>query len=410
MRPELSPPRKPLTIISGIPAGESGTGRLVAHLIHRLKDLGPDRFRLVARPERPALWQLALWYRDKRLLYAITQVLRYIGMIALFHLRLSLIRLQQERQLLLLHPQNLGFELTLSLLATRRKPPLLYLLDSSFFCIASYNHVKGDREPCTACISIGLDAINARGCLPFPKRSSKAVLYIQRLQLMVHSGQVKIAAQSDRQAALAQKQFNLPVPPPVVGLWAEDWDAIFSRSERQDLERTRVAEWDVVYHGHFLDAKGALWTIELATFCPQLSFLLPFARPSGLDAPANCHFKDVSWETGLQHELEQARIVLVPSLWSAPIEGALIKSIVVSRAVAVIDNSTSYCDELPNGLLLRLPSDPQQAARNLNEALENQWEPEPTLKRIWINDFKHYRIDFVHRLFSTVDVPDSQLR
>jgi hypothetical protein len=35
---------------------------------------------------------------------------------------------------------------------------------------------------------------------------------------MVHSGQVKIAAQSDRQAALAQKQFNLPVPPPVVGL------------------------------------------------------------------------------------------------------------------------------------------------------------------------------------------------
>ena len=395
---------KPLTVISGIPAGESGTGRFVAHLIQRLGEVAPGRTRLVARPERPALWQLKLWHREKRHGHALKEVLRYAGLLARFYLGLTLSRLQPGRQLLLLHPQNLGFDLTLSLLSTRRQPALLYLLDSSFFCIASYNHVKGDRGACTECISKGFGAIEARGCVPFPRPVPQALAYVRRLQPMVTQGQVKIAAQSERQAALAQAQFRLSAPPPVVGLWTQDWDAIFSQAPAAaPAEPEPPVEWDVVYHGHCLDAKGARWTVDLAKHCPQLRFLLAFAQPAGFEAPVNCDFKNISWETGLQEAMARSRLTLVPSLWSAPIEGALIKSVVTSRAVAVVENPTSYCNELPDGLVLRLPPDPRQAADFLREALDGQWAPAPGLKRAWIEEFGGRRISFVPGLLRLAD-------
>lgn len=50
--------------------------------------------------------------------------------------------------------------------------------------------------------------------------------------------------------------------------------------------------------------------------------------------------------------------VLVPSLWSAPVEGALIKSIAAGRAVAVADNHSAFSHELPMWAVSRLPSDP----------------------------------------------------
>ncbi len=404
MKREDRPQHKRLTVISGIPAGNSGTGCFVAHLVQRLEELTPGQTRLVARPERPALWQLKLWLWEKRYLHSTKEVLRYAVLLAYFHVGLVLTRLQPGGQLLLLHPQNLGFDLTLSMLSKRRQPALLYLLDSSFFCIASYNHVKSDRSACTDCISNGFEAIKTRNCTPFPRNPlPKALKYVRTLQSLVTHGRVKIAAQSKRQAALAQSHFRLSTPPPVVGLWTQDWDTIFEASSITAVEPGSLLEWDVVYHGHCLDAKGARWTAELARHCPQLRFLLAFAQPVGFEAPVNCYFQNCSWETGLQDAMTRARLTLVPSLWSAPIEGALIKSVVTARAVGVVDNPTSYCSELPDGLVLRLPSDPQKAANVLKDALDRRWAPSFTLKQAWIEEFSGLRNSFVPSLLRLAD-------
>lgn len=65
----------------------------------------------------------------------------------------------------------------------------------------------------------------------------------------------------------------------------------------------------------------------------------------------------------------EAALVCVPSLWSAPAEGALIKSLVVGRAVAVVQNDTALASELPDGLVLKLSPDPAAAARQLADAV-----------------------------------------
>ena len=44
----------------------------------------------------------------------------------------------------------------------------MYLLDSSFFCIRSYNFVDGERKPCTRCVGGGFEAAEANNCNPFP--------------------------------------------------------------------------------------------------------------------------------------------------------------------------------------------------------------------------------------------------
>lgn len=396
------PPR--LAIVSGIPAGDSGTGRFVAHLASRIVELGQGRIKIVAKPERPARWQFQLWLKSKNYGRIAREAVRYARLISRFWIEAGLVLANRNHQLILLHPQNLGYDLALRLLESRSSPSLLYLLDSSFFCVASYNHLKGEAGPCLRCLELGFEQVAAQGCRPFPRPDPAGLGFAPRLRQLTTSGKVKIAAQNQRQAALAQRQFGLALAPPVVGLWTSDWDDIFGGASAAEGAPTVAPNfaWDVVFHGYGVDAKGANWTVQLAEQCPELRFMFPFAKPVSMAAPDNCSFLPCSWETGLSDELSRARFVAVPSLWSAPIEGALIKSIAAARATLVVDNATSYCDELPAGLVLKLPPDPATAAMRLRQAIEENWVPDPDVKAAWKTAFSAIKARFVPDLLATV--------
>jgi len=108
----------------------------------------------------------------------------------------------------------------------------------------------------------------------------------------------------------------------------------------------------------------------------------------------------MTWETGLAKEVKKAKLVLVPSLWSAPIEGALLKSIIFGRSVAVVDEPTAFASRLPDELVLRLPSDVGQAADKLIESVESGWRPEAELRREWISEFYKQNKGLLNRLHS----------
>lgn len=388
-----------LVVVSGIPAGDSGTGRFVAHLQARMAELVGNRIKLISRPERPALWQIRLWLRNKAYKFAASEVIRYGFLLSQFWLDLSLVLLRRGRRLILLHPQNVGYRLALRLVESRKAPSLIYLLDSSFFCIVSYNHLQGENGSCLRCLEFGFDQIAKNGCEPFPRPDPSATEFAPRLQELVKAGRVKVAAQNLRQAELAQRHFGLPSCPPVIGLWTQDWDEVFSgKAELPSNDVPAAYSWDVLFHGHCLDAKGASWTAKVAAQCLELRFMFSFPKPDWFEAPANCSFVPCTWESGMRDEMNRSRFVVVPSLWSAPIEGALVKSISCARAVIVVHNPTSYCDELPDGLVLKLSATPAVAAVELRHAVENDWHPDADIKAQWLAGFAKNKLGFVPAL------------
>jgi len=390
-----------LVIISGVPGGNSGgSGQFIAHLQDRITALTGNRIKLICRPERPVFWLIVHWLRQKAYRKVVTKVIRYFFLLSQFWLSIWYVYFKRNQVFVLLHPQHLGYKLTLRLIKSRKKPPLIYLLDSSFFCIASYNHLKGENGPCLRCLEQSFNQIRINGCQPFPTLNDwSAVEFVSCLQELGKKGRVRIAAQNQHQAALAQRHFAFADLPPVIGLWTQDWDGVFFRKNCTQLQCSADSQcsyaWDVLFHGHCLSAKGADWLARVAEKCPELNFMFPFARPEWFKATQNCTFLPLTWEDGLRDEIVKSKFVFVPSLWSAPIEGSLVKSIACANAVAVVNNSTSFSDELPSGLVFKLSEDPATAAVELRRASERDWRPDCNVKTKWLAEFCEKRNSFV---------------
>ena len=94
------------------------------------------------------------------------------------------------------------------------------------------------------------------------------------------------------------------------------------------------------------------------------------------------------WESGLHAAVRDARLVLAPSLWSSPCEGALIKNIVVSKAPAVVDVPSAFSSEIPTDVLLRLPADVDRGAQAIRQALLANWRPDTDRRLNWVTQFR----------------------
>ena len=391
--------RNRVVIVSGIPAGPGGTGRLVGHLATSAKEKGFP-LTLVAKPEQLPLWRLVSLWRQKQRWVAIGRLISYAKRYVSFVIQIAYVIFMDRRTgLVLLHPQNLGFRLALALIARRRGTAILYLLDSSFFCIASYNYVRGEAQPCLRCLGGRFDAIADMDCKPFPRAESIAVDYVKALKRYVAAGKLQLLAQTRVQAELAQRHFDLLEAPRVVGLWTEDWNELFDRGAEMDESCVNSnPTWDFVFHGYPVGAKGAHWLVDVARHCESMTFLFPFPKPVGFEAPSNCDFRGMSWETGLREAMRSAWCTAVPSLWSAPLEGSLVKSLAVAARVAVVENDTSFSGEIPDELVIRLPRDPKSAATVIRDARAREWTPDPRRKLEWLRAFAGRRSEFFESL------------
>jgi hypothetical protein len=290
--------------------------------------------------------------------------------------------------LVLIQPQTLGVAWCEKLIHSRRLPVWLYLMDSSFFCLRSYNHIDREHAACTRCLGGRWQWAAQLGCQPWPIADAATGRFVERLRDWIIAGKVRCLVQNERQAELLQAHCGGRALVQVVGLWTTDLDP-------KAVRAVRVGQADgnstVVFHGVSIAAKGAIWAVEVAKHAPQLTFLFPFKarqlKLPGIELPSNVRFEPMTWETGLAEQVATASIVLIPSLWSATMEGALLKSIISARCVAVVDEPTAYSSELPAGLILRLAGDPCQAAQQLIASTASRWTPDPKLRAGWIAQF-----------------------
>jgi hypothetical protein len=355
---------------------------------------------VAARPDPP--FAVRMLIHQRRFAAAAKRMIRFTFDQSRFLLGLAKIRRAPKASLLILHPQTLGYKLTVEVIEERSTPAALFLLDSSFFCIASYNHVSGEVQPCQRCIGGRFEEARVHGCAPFPKPDPAAADFVVRLRELVLRGRVILIAQNERQAALAQTHFGLTAPPAVVGLWTEDWESLLAESRRPVTVDSPAKRVDIVFHGYDLEPKGARWLEEVATHLPSRNFLFPFPQLGRRAVAANCDYSAITWETGLEPAIRAAEIVVVPSLWSAPIEGALVKSVVLARCVAVVENPSAFADELPEGLLLKLPTDARRAAAVLDNALRSRWTPAEELKKEYFERLRLQRRKFLEHLLTAI--------
>lgn len=379
---------KAFHILSGIEPGTSGVGQLINALANDTDGISE---KVVIHHGRPREQSVGKLLKRGRVMMAVRHFLQ--------RSKLDRIMLGTP-DLVLIHPQSLGTEWCCELIRRRRLPTWLYIMDCSFFCVRSYNHLDGESDCCTRCVGGDWASREHHGCRPFPVTLDRyAEVFLDVLRSAVARGMVRFLSQNDRQAELVRKHFGNAVVVENVGLWTGDMSPVAR------VDSVRVAEpATVVFHGHPVSAKGFQWAIELARATPDIDYLFPCSadvlRNYGFcqDELPNCRFKPMEWGSGLSEHVAASRITLVPSLWSASIEGALIKSLFTAPAVAVVDIASAFSSELPSELLLRLHPDVKWAAGQVRDAVATGWRPEPAVYNAWRAAFVRSNRNILRRI------------
>lgn len=346
-----------LTIISGIPASLTvGAGRLIRHLVTEALTWGPP-VEFVFTGNK---CEVAAAYRNNRIFkFLLHAVIHYSRRL---HTTLALQYLAGRPHVVLIHFQEIGVHYCKKFLIARKLPTWIYVLDASYFCLRSYNHLPGEFEACLRCLGGDYTHAQTNSCTPFPIQSAETLDFIRFLDPLVSSGKVRLLAQNQRNAELMQRHYGPGAIVKVIGLWTVDMNEL---GENSSCTTSSNGSFDVVFHGDAKEVKGLQWSLLLAKHCPRLSFLFPCKAPSHLKIPENCTFIEMSWETGLKDAVQSSSLTLAPSLWSAPIEGALVKSILHAPRVAVVSVHSAYSSELSSDLVLHLPTNPEDAASAL---------------------------------------------
>ncbi|MBS1962184.1 MAG: hypothetical protein JST04_08210 [Bdellovibrionales bacterium] len=297
--------------------------------------------------------------------------------------------------LVIYHPQELGWERALAIIVGSPRKVWLYVLDMSFFCVRSYNYIPGENGACFRCLGGKFENIERMGCEPFPSKMDTPAATLEKLRGLAARDKVGFLLQGKSQKTLLERHFGPGVTAKHVGLWTVDFEA--DLADPSSGSASSDADFDVVFHGPELPAKGFQWTLEVAKLTPSLRYLFPMSLPEGIAPPSNCAFVPMRWESGLREKVRTAKLTLVPSLWSAVIEGALIKSICLAPRTGVIDIDGSYAQEIPADILLKLPSSPADAAKRLTDALSN-WQPDAEKLARWKVDFVRFNRALAPRL------------
>ena len=265
-------------------------------------------------------------------------------------------------------PQIIGFDVVLK--SIKHNKVILYIMDNSFFCIRSYNIHPTRNNECLDCLGF---IKPHKLCFPF-HRNYKKFKNIEYLNLLKdHSHKIIFYSQNNLQKLLLKKHFGNNINVKVVGM------NIGKLKKTETTISSKAFSYDIVFHAYSHKAKGLLYTIKLAKLLPNQSFLIPDTKENVLKAteiknnlPANITFKKMNWDSGLKEMVISAGLVINPSIWSAPIEAALLKSAAFNQNVATVASSYGYEKEIKSiKNHIRLSTDISIAAEQIKKFFKN---------------------------------------
>lgn len=348
---------KEIIVFSGIQPGKKGTGNLVSFFLEKLKSHNV-KFHLIAykTPNGGYLIKLA-----KKL-----GIVKYIRSVYYTLVRRSSSKKNITNSVVLLfHPQSVGLKTTADLIQNNKV--YIYVLDTFLFCKKSYNYVQGNRS-CLECIS-NPNAYVKNSCGFFPSQQNQAEYDVLQNIISSNLNSICFLTQNENQSKLLEKKFGSSINTMQLGMLIEICENEFHDTEV--VER----KYDFVYHNTNMKAKGIGYFIELASAMPNYKFLIPYAQEDldnfNLKHISNLYCVSMSWATGLKDAVRNAKVVLNPSLWSAPVEGALLKSIKTNGCVAIVPVEYSFQKEIPSNTVIHLSEDLNESVETLVDIVQS---------------------------------------
>lgn len=360
-------------IVSGIEPSKKGAGRFLKYFIELFnKNQKEYRLNYIKTPDNGLIRII-----KKTILFkSLKNVYYIINQIILKNCKI------QNSTVFLFHPQSYGYINSIELIDSNKKI-YFYVLDNSYFCIKSYNYLNGSNA-CFLCIK-DLYKSQENKCISFPNNS--CFIEYRKFILALENNLKKITflTQNSGQSNLVRHKFGRNVSIQQIGMFTGEIDEhSFVKETDSDFK------YDFVFHNTLADAKGINYFLGIAKQLSDNSFIIPYSK-SAVERYIkkelnlnNITFHECSWETGLQDLIVNSKICISPSLWSAPIEGALLKSLVFSKCVAVTSIDSSFYNELPENVCIHLPQQIEKAAIILKENLNRDFKHESFQ---WIRHF-----------------------
>ena len=379
-------------LVSGVGYSQGGVGRLMEKLSPEAKLRGY----IVLSRRMVLILQLVRQKRYIKLSYEL--ILRLLSLI-FFKIKTFFVK---GDLVLVLYPQGIGYKTFIRLI--KNNAVYFYVIDNSFFCMMSYNYNKETDSECFNCVANPHKSM--KSCYSWPARIRKkaAVNYLDAL--MNYSEKIVFLVQTQLQQKLLKEHFGSKVDCRIVGMEPADLSLDMILSLDSTIVVTR--KYDLVYHGSSHLAKGFLYFLRLSALLPHLKIFIPTSRKTATslvdDGTTLDHitFKDCTWETGLKEAVTKAKLVVNPSLWSSPVEGAFLKSLAYNGNVAVVESKFGFPQVLVDkDIILNLSNNPVDTV-NVIENYLNSGVNNHEKAKVWLIDF--YKTNKTQNVFNSIEL------
>ena len=278
-------------------------------------------------------------------------------------------------KLLIFFPQGLGYEVSSKLIKNSRKI-IFFVNDNVMFCKKSYNTAY--NKECLKC----LKKYNPyKSCEHFPK-PSKDSSYINFLNALKNkSKSILFVCHSSSNVEIINSKF------PNSKVLKSKHISITIKNIK--VKKNKTYKYDFLFHAHMHEAKGYFYFLELAKANPNLKFFMPdndFVRDTYYK---NILFDKKRWNDGLQEKINEAKIILCPSFWSANYEGSVLRSMLMGKCCAVINNKMSFAKDIPDNSIIKLTSNSNIDSKFLSKKLDDTNEIDKIGRnaRIWVLNY-----------------------
>jgi hypothetical protein len=327
-------------VVSGISPGQSGVGRVLEYMVSNSCNINfvyPPVGSIISIKDS------LLKFKLLKLLEGFIFIFKKYFKTKFYFLHLYFLK---NKDVIVLHPQSLKLKNVERLV--RRNNVCIYVMDNNFFCIKSYNYLKSSENPCFLCLNMQYNNAFENSCesFPLPYTYDEYFHFINFIKININK--ISFLTQNAGQIELLKKQFGANLSIKEIGLLTSD---LFEESNLWVSENSK--QYDIVFHGDNNVAKGSKYIFELASHLAEYSFLFPF-ESEFQEKLKNVDFIKMNWTTGLKSHILNSKLTLCPSIWSAPIEGSVLKTLNLGIALGVFDAEYSFGQEISNDSVLKL--------------------------------------------------------
>lgn len=337
-------------LISGVAPGFGGVGKLMEYLEDRLDK---DEYILV--------YPLNSKVKNRYIRGALNRIYRKV----FFKYQVNNIK---NKNIILMHHQTLGLNDTLKLIQKNSSVDF-YIMDNAFFCLKSYNYIDGNNEECLKCVGGKFKSAIENNCQPFPikYKTYENITFLENLRK--ESKKINFYTLSHSNAELIKAHFGKDTN--VKAIYFLTNDLLDEQNEAKNLSNEGNYDFDIVYHGADVEAKGFKYVQELSKCLNNYKILIPTSEFIE-SKPSNLTTKYMTWETGLKETVINSKLVLTPSLWSNTPEAATLKSFLFNGSVALVENRYGFSNDIPEESYLRLTGIIEQDVQKINEYLSTE--------------------------------------